>query len=219
VLALEVPPTGILFDSDGVLVDSDAGVEQAWSQWARHYGLDPASVLSKVHGHPARQTVAELIPAEDRSAALALINRLELEVAGSVRALPGAVDLLSALPGGTWAVVTSGTGALARARLEAAGLPPAAHLVTADDVVRGKPAPDPYQAGAHALGIVPRSCVVFEDAAVGITAARAAGVGGVVGVGRETATADVDAFVPDLSVVRYDGMLRVPDLRAAPPSW
>jgi sugar-phosphatase len=216
-LELEVPPTGILFDSDGVLVDSDASVERAWSEWARHYGLDAAAVLGKVHGHPARETVAELIPPGERPEALAFVNRLELEAAGSVRALPGAIDLLRSLPRKSWAVVTSGTGALARARLEAAGLPTPAHLITADDVARGKPEPEPYQAGAHALGILPQRCVVFEDAAVGITAARAAGVGVVVGVGRRTESEDVDALVPDLSAVRYGATLRVPDARAGQP--
>jgi sugar-phosphatase len=213
-LELEVPPSGILFDSDGVLVDSDACVEQAWTAWARHYDLDVATVLSKVHGHPARQTVEALIAPREQPNALAHITRLELESAGSVRRLPGAADLLASLPQAMWAVVTSGTGALARARLEATGLPSAPHLVTADDVARGKPHPEPYEAGARALGVDPGQCVVFEDAGVGITAARAAGVGVVVGVGRATAAEDVDAFVADLSAVRYDdGVLRVPDRR------
>ncbi|MDX6327112.1 MAG: mannitol-/sugar-/sorbitol-6-phosphatase [Nocardioidaceae bacterium] len=212
-LELDLTRTGILFDSDGVLVDSDATVERAWTTWAEHYGLEPSAVLRKVHGHPARETVAELLDPPHRADALALVNRLELQEAASVRAMPGAVELLASLPSSTWAVVTSGIGALARARLEAAGFPSIGHLVTADDVARGKPEPEPYLAGARALGIPAERCVVFEDAVVGVLAARAAGVLAVVAVGRETATADVDAFVPDLSAVRYDGMLHVPDGR------
>jgi sugar-phosphatase len=216
-LNVEVPPSGVLFDSDGVLVDSTACVERAWSAWARHYGLDEAAVLSKVHGHPSRETVAELLPAAEVAAALAHVDRLELESAGEVRALPGADDLLRSLPRTAWAVVTSGTGALARARLEAAGLPTPVHLVTADDVERGKPEPEPYLAGARALGRRAERCVVFEDAATGVAAARAAGAGVVVGVGEAARTLDVDTLVVDLSQVCYDGTLRVPDARATPP--
>lgn len=216
-LTLAVPPGGVLFDSDGVLVDSDACVEQAWGAWAQQHGLDPALVLAEVHGHPARQTVAKLIAPQRRTEALALIDRLELEAAGSVRPLPGAAALLGSLPRDRFAVVTSGNGVLARARLQAADLPTPVHLVTADDVARGKPDADPYVAGARALGIPPACCIVFEDAPVGIRSARAAGAGAVVGVGRSTAGEDVDAFVPDLGAVTYDGTLRVPDLRGDRP--
>ena len=69
--------------------------------------------------------------------------------------LPGAAELLDALPSGSWTVVTSGTRALATGRLAHGGLPIPEQLITADDVERGKPDPQPYLAGAAALGSIP----------------------------------------------------------------
>ena len=187
-----------LFDSDGVLVDSDRSVEQAWTEWANRYDLAPDEVLRMVHGRPAAQTVRDLLAEPLQEEAVRLINRLELETAASVSALPGAVACVSAVPSGQWAVVTSGTRPLAEARLAAAGIPSPDVLITADDVARGKPAPDPYLAAASALQQVPEACLVFEDAEPGVAAARAARVKHVVGVGRGTDRLPVDAFVPDL---------------------
>ncbi len=192
----------LLFDSDGVLVDSDASVNDAWSEWADHYHLPTAQVLEMVHGRPARQTVAHWLAEPQRQEALALIVHLELATASSVRAMPGAIESVSSLGPHRWAVVTSGTSELAAARLAAAGIPRPPVLVTADDVENGKPAPDPYLAAARGLGRSASTAVVFEDAPAGVASARAAGVGAVVGVGRDTRRLDVDAFVPDLSHAR-----------------
>jgi len=199
---VELPAAILLFDSDGVLVDSDDSVNAAWSAWAERYDLPTAAVLEMVHGRPARQTVAHWLPEPHRPAALALIVRLELETASAVRAMPGAVPSVSSLEPDRWAVVTSGTSRLAAARLAAAGIPQPPVLVTADDVTNGKPAPDPYLAAARGLGRPAGDALVFEDAPAGIASARAAGVGAVVGVGRDTSRLDVDAFVPDLSQAR-----------------
>jgi len=195
--------TGLLFDSDGVLVDSDAAVQAAWSAWATRWGLDPEVVVPQVHGTPSRQTVARLIPAPHRSEALAMIDRIELEHATEVSAMPGALELLRTLAPGTWAIVTSGTASLARARLGTVGLPQPAALVTADDVTLGKPHAEPYLTAARLLGRPPGDCLVFEDSAVGIAAARAAGVGHVVGVGKQNP--HTDAFVRDLRSVVVAG--------------
>jgi sugar-phosphatase len=192
-----------LFDSDGVLVDSDHTVEQAWGAWSTSYDLDPDEVVLLAHGTPSRQTVDRLIAEPHRAEALAMIDRLELELADEVRALPGAVELLSALPAGTWTIVTSGTTLLAEARLRAAGLPVPAALVTADDVARGKPHPEPYLTGAAHLRRPVGVCAVFEDASAGVAAARAAGVREVVGVTRHNE--GVDFFVPDLRSVSVEG--------------
>jgi sugar-phosphatase len=192
-----------LFDSDGVLVDSDSAVEQAWSQWAERWGLDPAEVVPQVHGTPSRQTVARLVADQHRDRALRMIDDLELELAAAVRPLPGATELLGSLSPGTWAIVTSGTGPLARARFVAAGIPLPQVLVTADDVRMGKPAPEPYLVAASGLGRPPGDCLVFEAAVAGVRAARAAEVRHVVGVTRRQV--GVDAFVADLRAVRIDG--------------
>ena len=198
---MKLPAGILLFDSDGVLVDSDSSVIAAWTEWADHYDLPTGEVLDMVHGHPARQTVAHWLPVRAQPEALGLIVRLELATASSVRAMPGAVETVSSLGSRRWAVITSGTAQLAAARLAAAGISRPPVLVTADDVANGKPAPDPYLAAARELGRDPGEGVVFEDAPAGIDSARAAGVGAVVGVGRQTQDLDVDAYVPDLSQV------------------
>jgi len=146
---------GLLFDCDGVLVDSDEAVAQAWDSWAAEYapGFDFARDINQ--GRPAAETVAELVPSRDCARATRALKQLEIDSALMVRALPGAAELLPLLPDGTWTVVTSGVLAVARARLSAAGLPCPKDLVTADDVRQGKPAPDPYLIGAQRLGIAP----------------------------------------------------------------
>lgn len=197
----------ILFDCDGVLVDSDASVYSAWRRWAAAQDLDPDQVSLVVHGRRSSDTVEALLPPERRADAEALIDRFEIEDVASVTAIAGAADLVAAVS--RWAVVTSGTYELATARLRAAGLPIPSVLITAGDVRRGKPDPEGYLAAAHALGLDPAETIVLEDAQAGITAARAAGVHAVVGVGRTGL--DADALVADLTELRWtDAGLLVP---------
>ena len=200
----------VLFDNDGVLVDSDAGVHAAWSRWALSFGLPVDEVTEAVHGRRAVDTVALLVPEAGRAGALADITRWEVEEAAATTAIGGARALVESLPRGVWAVVTSGVTTLATARLVAAGLPTPPVLVTADDVEHGKPAPDGYLAAATALGVAPGRAVVLEDSAAGIAAGRAAGVAVVVGVGERAVTAGADLVVRDLSGLRWaDGELHV----------
>jgi sugar-phosphatase len=202
---------GLLFDCDGVLVDSDASVRRAWSRWARSYGLPPDEVTQAVHGRRSADTVALLIEEDRRAEALARIDRYEVEDAATVTAVPGAEALLRSLPGPVWAVVTSGVAVLARARLAAAALPEPTILVTADDVAAGKPAPDGYLAAAGALGLPAAQTVVLEDSGAGVAAARAAGVGAVVGVGARALATDAAPVVADLTGIRWHaGVLSIP---------
>ena len=204
------PCRAVLFDCDGVLVDSDESVVRAWSRWAVSYGLDPAEVVPLVHGRRAADTVALLIAPEVRDAALARINAYEIEDAAHVVPVPGARELVAGLGGAPWAVVTSGTRALATARLRAAGIAQPAVFVTADDVAAGKPAPDGYAGAAAALGVPAREPVVLEDADAGVRAARAAGVGAVIGVGLRAVSTGADVVVPDLAALTWDdGALHV----------
>jgi sugar-phosphatase len=202
VTSIRLEADAFLFDNDGVLVDSAGAVEKAWLRLADAYDLDPVALLAHVHGRPSRVTVEEFVAAPQRSEALAMVDRLELEWGEAVTAMPGAVDCVSALGDHEWAIVTSGTTALSTARLRAAGVPIPPTLVTADHVRHGKPAPDPYLAAAAGLGVPPDRCVVFEDAAPGVAAARAAGIGYVVGVGAHAGSLGADAAVPDLRSVR-----------------
>jgi len=206
---LRLPAEAIVFDSDGVLVESDASVERAWTAWAVGLGLDPVGLLPLVHGRPARETVASLVPASGLEAALAEIDRLELEDAGMVTALPGAADLLLQLPPDRWAVVTSATSALAGARLAAAGLTRPPILVTADDIVRGKPDPEGYATALARLGVEPARAIVVEDTAAGIAAAHAAGVVTVVGIGIRALLGKSTVVVRDLRALSWHGALHV----------
>ena len=138
----------VLFDCDGVLVDSDESVTRAWSRWAHEHGLIASDVLAVVHGRRSADTVASFVAPAEQAGALALIDRYEVEAALDVRAVPGAKELLASCPVEAWGVVTSGRRELALARLAAAGLPTPAVLVTADDVRRGKPDPEGYLAAA-----------------------------------------------------------------------
>ena len=82
--------------------------------------------------------------------------------------MPGALNLLGSIPRGRWGIVTSGGRILASTRIRILKLPQPAVLVTADDVQRGKPDPEPYLKGAQLLGFKPQDCVVIEDAPAGI---------------------------------------------------
>ena len=206
-----IPCRGLLFDSDGVLVDSDASVLLSWSRWAERWSLDPAQVTATVHGRRSADTVALLIDGADRARALAEIDRYEVEDATAVTACPGAAELLGGLPGDRWAVVTSGRRNLATARLAAAGLPLPAVLVPAEDVPRGKPDPAGYLRAAAALGIAPEECVVLEDSPAGIAAGLAAGAA-VLGVSARALGTPAAVVVRDLRGLAWrEGALYVPD--------
>ena len=202
---------GLLFDCDGVLVDSHNAAAVAWNQWARRWapGFDFHRDIE--HGRRIRDVVAELISTpSDVAAATAELIQLEVDNAADVVPIPGARELLASIPAGRWAVVTSGGRAIATARMASAGLAPAQVLVTGEDVDRGKPFPDPYLLAAERLGLPPERCAVFEDAPAGIAAARAAGVETIVGVGAAAAAEDVTVTIADLRGVRFDGQcLRV----------
>jgi mannitol-1-/sugar-/sorbitol-6-phosphatase len=165
----------VLFDMDGVLVDSTPAVERVWTSWALEHGLTPNEVVRLGHGRPSLATIIELLPHGDHDAENRELERREIEDIADVVALPGALRLLQAIPQDRWAVVTSATRALAEVRLRAAGLPMPKHLVTSSDLQRGKPFPDPYLKGAETLGIAPAGCVVAEDAPSGVRAGKAAG--------------------------------------------
>jgi mannitol-1-/sugar-/sorbitol-6-phosphatase len=166
----------ILFDLDGVLVNSNANVERHWRLWAEQHGLDAESVLHISHGRPSKETirlVAPHLPAAEESKRLH--QRVALDFAG-VEEVPGVKALVEALPDGRWAVVTSGDWLLAPGRLRHVGLALPAVMVTSDDVSQGKPDPEGYLKAADRLGVKPENCLVIEDAIAGVKAARAAGM-------------------------------------------
>ena len=168
--------SALLFDLDGVLVDSTASVEHHWREWATGHGLDVAKILAVVHGRRAIDTIREQAPHLDAERELATLAASEAATTIGVVAIPGAARLLASLPSSRWTIVTSGTELVATARLRAAALPTPPLMVTADRVTRGKPDPEGYLAAASALGTHPASCIVVEDAPAGVEAARRAGM-------------------------------------------
>jgi sugar-phosphatase len=160
---------------DGILISSIGSVERSWTQWAHLRSIDPALALKTTHGRRAVETIAKLRPDLDSNAELTVIEDLEIADNEGLTILPGVLELLAALPANRWTVVTSATERLTRIRLAAGGIPVPERLVTADQVTRGKPHPEPFLEGAALLGVSPTECVVFEDSSSGAEAGRAAG--------------------------------------------
>jgi sugar-phosphatase len=205
--------SGLLFDNDGVLVDSHAAAADAWAIWCSEYAPHISWDDPKHAGQRAEDKVREWISSPDLfEVANNRINELEQLTAHTTIALPGAVDLTCSLRDGTWTVCTSANPNLGRARLIAAGIKVPAELVTAADVKRGKPHPDPYLLGAERLGFAPEDCVVFEDAIAGAEAAEAAAVGLIIGVTPAALAGPADIVIRDLTGITFDGdLLYIPD--------
>ncbi|MEO6981917.1 MAG: HAD-IA family hydrolase [Edaphobacter sp.] len=170
-----VEAKGILFDMDGVLISSIGSVVRCWRRWAAIYGLPDAEHYMVPHGVRAMDTVKALRPDIDPEEGLRVIEDMEVEDMADLKVLPGVKRLLEGLPPERWAIVTSATRRLLLARLTGAGLPIPERIISADDVVNGKPDPEPYRRGAELLGLRPEECVVVEDAPSGVGAGRAAG--------------------------------------------
>ena len=205
--------SGLLFDNDGVLVDSHHAAIAAWAQWCSEYAPTVNWNTPDNAGVRAEDRVRQWISSPELfEEANNRINQLEQDSSGDTVALAGALELLTSIPAGTWTICTSANVNLGRARIIAAGLPVPPALVTAEDVVNGKPAPDPYLLGASRLGFDIADCVVFEDAVAGVEAGLAAGAGLVVGVSSRALDSAADIVVRDLSGITFDGeVLTIPD--------
>jgi sugar-phosphatase len=168
--------SAVLFDLDGVLIDSTDCVERHWRNWAAQHGLDADSIIRTAHGVRDIDTMQRIAPHLDIKREAALFAAGEVADTNGVAAMEGASSLLAGLDGAHWAIVTSGSAALAQARLAAACIPRPPILITGDDVARGKPDPQPYLLASNRLGAAPGNCVVVEDAPVGIEAGQKAGM-------------------------------------------
>ena len=142
----------VLFDLDGVLVDSTECVERTWREWATRHDLDPERVISLAHGRRAIETVRLVAPELSADAELTALANSEATTSEGVYEIAGARELLARLPAGSWAIVTSGIRAVAEFRLRYTGLPVPPVMVCADEITRGKPDPEGYLLAAARLG-------------------------------------------------------------------
>ncbi|MFY9905308.1 MAG: HAD family hydrolase [Terriglobales bacterium] len=165
----------LLFDMDGVLIDSTPAVARVWTRWAVERGLDPERVVRMAHGRPSRTTIRDLLPHADIDLEDREVERQEIADLDGVVLLPGARQLLDSLPPERWTIATSCTRELAEVRLRAAGLPVPRNMITSTDVKIGKPDPEPYLKAAAKLGFEPSDCIVVEDAPAGVRSGKAAG--------------------------------------------
>ena len=196
----------LLFDLDGVLVDSTACIEHTWRLWAARHGLDADAIVRMAHGRRAFETVRRAAPhlddAQVAAQAAALAAHEAHETLG-VLEVPGAAALLGGLPPGRWAVVTSGVRAVAEHRLRHVGLPVPGVMVCADEVAHGKPHPEGYLTAAVRLGVERTACLVVEDAPAGVAAAHAAGMRelGIASTHSPADLGEADLIAPALSAV------------------
>jgi len=192
--------TTILFDLDGVLVDSTECVERSWRTWAARRGLDPERVMQVAHGRRTIETVSLVAPHLSLADEVAALEGVEAHTTEGVYEIPGARELLERLPRDAWAIVTSGVRAVATLRITHTGLPMPRALVCADEIHRGKPDPEGYLTAAARLGRAPADCVVIEDTPPGLEAARAAGMRSIGIAGTYPASALIaDLVVPSLT--------------------
>jgi len=208
--------SAILFDLDGVLVDSTASVARQWRKWAELKKIDPEPVMKIAHGVRALEIIRQVAPHLDAEEEVRRIESLEVDDQDGVSVMPGAAELLASVPDDRRAVVTSGRRHLATGRLQWAKLPVPKIMVPADDVSKGKPDPEPYLKAAELLGMKPSECLVIEDAPAGIRAARAAGmkVIGITSTYPASALQEADAVVKALAEIQVStdngqGSLRV----------
>jgi len=171
----QVHCSALLFDMDGVLIDSTPAVTRVWRRFAVEHGLDAEEVVRRAHGRPSIATLLDYLPHANHEDMNREIERQEMEDLDGVVPLPGSLELLNNLPAKRWTIVTSATRPLAEVRLRAAGLPVPDRIVTADDIVSGKPHPEPYLNAAAALGFPASECIVVEDVPAGIRSGKAAG--------------------------------------------
>jgi sugar-phosphatase len=200
---IKFPCAAILFDLDGVLVDSTGSVDRQWRAWARERGIDEDQVIAIAHGVRSIEVIRAVAPHLDAEAET---RKLESREAADpdIAVMPGAIELVRSIPENLWCVVTSGTRHLASGRLKRVGIPLPKVMVAADDVINGKPHPEPYLKGAELLGVNPSECLVIEDAPAGIRAAHAGDmkVIGLTSTYPATALSEADLVIQRLQQLR-----------------
>jgi len=166
----------LIFDLDGVLVDSTPVVERHWKRWAQKHDLNFEKVLKTAHGRRAVDTITKLRPSLDAKKEAEELALNESTDTQGLQIYEGAKSLLTSLPAGVWAIATSGTKRTAQTRLNFAELPVPNVLITAENVSHGKPDPEIYTLAASRLKAESERCIVVEDSPAGVKAAKKAGM-------------------------------------------
>ena len=196
----------ILFDLDGVLVDSTPAVVNTWNKWAAANDMNPHRIMEVAYGRRTIETIQLVAPDLDAEAEAKELERMEMEDLEGVRNIAGAQDLLSSLPADRWGVVTSGTRTLATRRMEHTDLTLPDIPVSSEDVTSGKPAPEAYLKGAQFVGFPPEACLVIEGAPSGISAAKSSGMAVVVvaTTHRKEELTEADAVARSLADIYFE---------------
>jgi HAD superfamily hydrolase (TIGR01509 family) len=204
----------VIFDMDGVLIDSGAHHRDAWRRVLADLGLTAApDFWRRTIGRPAEEAVALLLERPvGRAEAYELAHRkrehyLRLTARGMLP-IPGAPTFVAALARRRvpLAVATSASRRDVDGLLVEIGV--RRHftvVVTADDVRRGKPDPEVYARAAAGLGVAPAACLVFEDSVAGIHAARAAGMR-VIGVTTAHTGGELQAAGAERTITDFEGL-------------
>ena len=198
---------GVLFDMDGVLVDSYSAHLESWHALATAEGLPyDAVTLTRLFGRTSHEMIGELWPDRARESDR-LSSRKEAIYRALVErrfpAMPGAPELVVRLSeaGFALALASSGPPENVELALDRLGVRERfAAVVTGRDVERGKPDPQVFLLAAERLGLAPERCVVVEDAPVGVEAAHAAGMPAVVLLSTGRRREDFHHCAPELVV-------------------
>jgi HAD superfamily hydrolase (TIGR01509 family) len=215
--ALKTFPGAVLWDLDGTLVDSEEfhwrswrdtmaaeGLTLSYPQFLESFGKKNDLILGGWLGPVAADRIQRI--GDDKEVEYRRLARTE-----GLKPLPGAAEWVARLHDAGWkqAIASSAPRANVEVVLEALGFERFIDAIaSAEDVTRGKPAPDVFFEAARRTGIAPARCVVVEDAAAGIAAARAAGMKSV-GVSRRQTLADADLFVQSLADLAEDAFDRL----------
>ena len=202
----------LLFDMDGTVVNRFRG-RKGLGRLGKRQGLDVEAFLTTIHGMRAIETIAgSALPGVDPMREADAILQAEVADIDGILPIAGAAAVLASLPPERWAIVTSAPRELALMRIAAAGIPLPATIVAAEDVSRGKPAPDCFRLAAERLGVDARDCLVFEDAPAGIAAAEAAGADR---RGHQQPRTSIRSQTRMLTIAGYDGIRASPSTTAA----
>lgn len=164
----------ILFDLDGTLVDSISIIKQIWCDWALSNRINVDDIIPFIHGTSAKNLITKFAPNLDWVGEDCRLLKIELSRLNMTSLIPGVTTMIQSLKNIKWGIVTSSPYELALAKLKIHNLPTPEVLITADDVLNGKPHPESFLLAAERLNIPAKQCLVFEDSNAGINSAYTA---------------------------------------------